>query len=149
MKLDPTLVGDRPLSAVSVAAHATARGASASMSVTTSIITGRFAASACAIAPPISPGFSTRMPSAPDKKKAACLTRDASNRLCVCWDWLDGDGKGVTTKPGAAPAAGRPLHCGISIRLMTANGHLRRIDTLPTLSACPLRSDRYQVRATQ
>jgi len=29
MKLDPTLVGDRPLSAVSVAAHATARGASA------------------------------------------------------------------------------------------------------------------------
>ena len=35
------------------------------MSVTTSIITGRFAASACAIAPPISPGFST-----PDAERA-------------------------------------------------------------------------------
>jgi hypothetical protein len=136
MKLDPTLVGDRPLSAVSVAAHATARGASASMSVTTSIITGRFAASACAISPPISPGFSTRMPSAPDKKKAACLTRDASNRLGVCWDWLDGDGNGVTRKPGAAPAAGRPLHYGISIRPLSASGH-SRLERPRPMSASP------------
>jgi len=69
MKLDPTLVGDRPLSAVSVAAHATARGASASMSVTTSIITGRFAASACAISPPISPASPPGCRARPTKKK--------------------------------------------------------------------------------
>ena len=135
MKLDPTLVGDRPLSAVSVAAHATARGASASMSVTTSIITGRFAASACAIAPPISPASPPECRARPTEK-TACLTRDASNRLGVCWDWLDGDGNGVTRKPGAAPAAGRPLHYGISIRPLSASGH-SRLERPRPMSASP------------
>ena len=135
MKLDPTLVGDRPLSAVSVAAHATARGASASMSVTTSIITGRFAASACAISPPISPASPPECRARPTEK-TACLTRDASNRLGVCWDWLDGDGNGVTTKPGAAPAAGRPLHYGISIRPLSASGH-SRLERPRPMSASP------------
>jgi hypothetical protein len=135
MKLDPTLVGDRPLSAVSVAAHATARGASASMSVTTSIITGRFAASACAISPPISPASPPECRARPTEK-TACLTRDASNRLGVCWDWLDGDGNGVTRKPGAAPAAGRPLHYGISIRPLSASGH-SRLERPRPMSASP------------
>jgi len=83
MKLDPTLVGDRPLSAVSVAAHATARGASASMSVTTSIITGRFAASACAISPPISPASPPRMPSAPDRKNCLFDARRFEQTRCM------------------------------------------------------------------
>jgi hypothetical protein len=43
----------------------TATGASASMSVATSTITGRSALSARWIAGPSSAGFSTRMPSAP------------------------------------------------------------------------------------
>ena len=135
MKIDPTLVGDRPLSAVSVAAHATVRGASASMSVTTSIITGRFAASACAISPPISPASPPECRARPTEK-TACLTRDASNRLGVCWDWLDGDGNGVTRKPGAAPAAGRPLHYGISIRPLSASGH-SRLERPRPMSASP------------
>jgi hypothetical protein len=31
------------------------------------------------------------------------------------------------------------LHCGISIRRLSALGHLRRIDTAPAVAACPLR----------
>src|SRR5205814_5771953 len=48
-----------------LAAHVTAAGAIASMSVTTSITAGRFAANACASAGAKSAGFSTRIPSAP------------------------------------------------------------------------------------
>ena len=39
----------------------------------------------------------------------------------------------------------RLLRCGISIRLMTAVGHLRQTETLPTPAACPLRAESGQI----
>ena len=141
MKLDPTLVGDRPLSAVSVAAHATARGASAvdvgdDVDKHRPLRRERLRDRAADLARLLHPGCRAR-----PTEKTACLTRDASNRLGVCWDWLDGDGNGVTTKPGAAPAAGRPLHCGISVPSMSALGHSRPVEGPPVAGACPLRSE--------
>jgi hypothetical protein len=47
----------------------------------------------------------------------------------------------VPTEKIAHSNGRRMLHCGISTRLMTATGHFRQIDPLPTLSACPLCSD--------
>ena len=136
MKLDPTLVGDRPLSAVSVAAHATARGASAvdvgdDVDNHRPLRRERLRDRAADLARLLHPGCRAR-----PTEKTACLTRDASNRLGVCWDWLDGDGNGVTRKPGAAPAAGRPLHYGISIRPLSASGH-SRLERPRPMSASP------------
>jgi hypothetical protein len=41
------------------------------------------------------------------------------------------------------------LRCEIATRFMSARGHFRQIDPLPTLSACPLRSDRFRTFAPQ
>jgi hypothetical protein len=41
------------------------------------------------------------------------------------------------------------LRCGISTLLMIATGHFRQINPLPTLSGCPLRSDRVRTFAPQ
>jgi hypothetical protein len=41
------------------------------------------------------------------------------------------------------------LHYSKNHWSMSASGHFRRIDPLPTLSACPLRSDRVQIFAPQ
>jgi uncharacterized protein DUF6166 len=43
----------------------------------------------------------------------------------------------------------RLLRCGISAQLMPAMGHFRQIDPLPTLPACPLRSDCVRTFAPQ
>src|SRR5947209_11295511 len=39
----------------------------------------------------------------------------------------------------------RPLHCGISVSSMSALGHSRQTETLPTLAACPLRPESGQI----
>jgi hypothetical protein len=39
------------------------------------------------------------------------------------------------------------LRCKISTWLTAVLGHFRQIDPLPTLSACPLRSDRVRIFA--
>src|SRR5258707_14943287 len=44
---------------------------------------------------------------------------------------------------------GRPLHCGISVRPMSARGQTRQIDRPTTLVSCPLRADRYRNSAPQ
>jgi hypothetical protein len=41
------------------------------------------------------------------------------------------------------------LHCTIFKPPMTGVGHFRQIDPLPTLSACPLRSDRLRTFTPQ
>jgi hypothetical protein len=83
MKLDPTLVGDRPLSAVSVAAHATARGASAvdvgdDVDNHRPLRRERLRDLAADLA-----GFSTRMPSAPDRKNCLFDARRFEQTRCM------------------------------------------------------------------
>src|ERR1700737_3675410 len=61
-----------------------------------------------------------------------------------CRSLLASDQKGSTSRCGRTL-----LHCGISIPAMSVEGHFRQINPLPTLSACPLRSDRVRTFAPQ
>jgi hypothetical protein len=54
------------------------------------------------------------------------------------------NGKDSTSRYGT-----RLLRCGISIQPMSQMGHSRRIDPLPMLAACPLRSDHVRTFAPQ
>jgi hypothetical protein len=51
----------------------------------------------------------------------------------------------IEKRPEDSTVVRRLLHCGSSIRPMSALGHFRQIGTLRTLTGCPLRSESGQV----